>query len=82
MGQIPVGSNPGTVDQVECVKHQPMDYHNLAMHKCSIKQFFCDIAIFAKYFGGHAVFRNPHYRKIPVISPGLIQLRKGFWVGL
>ena len=22
------------------------------------------------------------YRKIPVISPGLIQLRKGFWVGL
>ena len=22
------------------------------------------------------------YRKIPVISPGLIKLRKGFWVGL
>ena len=22
------------------------------------------------------------YRKIPVISPGLIQLRKGFWVDL
>ena len=22
------------------------------------------------------------YRKIPVICPGLIQLRKGFWVGL
>ena len=22
------------------------------------------------------------YRKIPVISPGLIQFRKGFWVGL
>ena len=22
------------------------------------------------------------YHKIPVISPGLIQLRKGFWVGL
>ena len=22
------------------------------------------------------------YRKIPVTSPGLIQLRKGFWVGL
>ena len=22
------------------------------------------------------------YRKIPVISPGLIQLRKGFWMGL
>ena len=22
------------------------------------------------------------YRKIPIISPGLIQLRKGFWVGL
>ena len=25
---------------------------------------------------------NQRYRKIPVISPGLIQLRKGFWVGL
>ena len=22
------------------------------------------------------------YRKLPLISPGLIQLRKGFWVGL
>ncbi len=22
------------------------------------------------------------YRRIPVVSPGLIQLRKGFWVGL
>ena len=22
------------------------------------------------------------YRRIPVISPGLIQFRKGFWVGL
>ena len=22
------------------------------------------------------------YRRIPVISPGLLQFRKGFWVGL
>ena len=29
-------------------------------------------------------FKNAvmEYRKIPVISPGLIQLRKEFWVGL
>ena len=26
--------------------------------------------------------RDATYRKIPDISPGLIQLRKGFWVGL
>ena len=25
---------------------------------------------------------NPVYRKLPLISPGLIQVRKGFWVGL
>ena len=28
------------------------------------------------------LFPSSIYRKIPVISPGLIQLRKGFWVGL
>ena len=33
---------------------------------------------------GHAppeIFLS-EYRRIPVISPGLIQFRKGFWVGL
>ena len=25
---------------------------------------------------------NPVYRKLPPISPGLIQVHKGFWVGL
>ena len=24
----------------------------------------------------------PLYRKLPLISPGLIQVRKGFWMGL
>ena len=26
--------------------------------------------------------KDAYYRRIPVISPGLIQFRKGFWVGL
>ena len=30
-------------------------------------------------FGGNPV---PRYRKLPFISPGPIQLRKAFWVGL
>ena len=32
--------------------------------------------------GLHHVCTCRIYRKIPVISPGLKQLRKGFWVGL
>ena len=30
----------------------------------------------------HNISRLSQIPKIPVISPGLIQLRKGFWVGL
>ena len=29
-----------------------------------------------------AILTSEIYRKIPLISPGLIELRKGFWVGL
>jgi len=34
----------------------------------------------ARQVVGNKHFTN--YRKLPLISPGLIQLRKGFWVGL
>ena len=50
---------------------------------CSGKCYFAVVYTVLKTFQLTDTLRTQRtYRKIPVISPGLIQLHKGFWMGL